>query len=328
MGENSKIAWTDATFNPWRGCARVSPGCQNCYADAQSKRNPATLGVWGPQGTRVMGVDSYWRLPIQWNREAEKLKTRRRVFCASLADVFEDWPGGMHDTRGRRLWLSEQEPYRWCSETPAFPDDLTRLEQENIGNGTYRPLTMNDARRTLFRLIDETTWLDWLVLTKRPENVLKFSPLHWIPDAYSGKFPDNLWIGTSCENQGAFDERCSWLVKIPAAVRFISFEPLLGEIDTRLCTLRNGATCDPFRVETGTYPKSGFVGRVNWAIVGAESGPRRRPCSLDWVHSLVNQCLAAGIAPFVKQLDLRGQCVSDLERFPGPLRIRQFPTVT
>jgi protein gp37 len=90
MSATSKIEWTHATFNPWRGCTKVSPGCENCYAEAMSKRNPNVLGVWGNNGNRVIASDAYWREPVKWNRQAYEAGEQRRVFCASLADVFED----------------------------------------------------------------------------------------------------------------------------------------------------------------------------------------------------------------------------------------------
>ena len=108
MGANSKIEWCDSTFNPWRGCTKVSAGCANCYAETMSHRNPALLGTWGPKGTRVVASEAMWRQPLRWNAEAALAKERfitesilerysgpyqrPRVFCASLADVFEDRP--------------------------------------------------------------------------------------------------------------------------------------------------------------------------------------------------------------------------------------------
>src|SRR5690606_36582345 len=88
MAETTKISWTDSTFNPWRGCTKIAAECSSCYADTMSKRNPKTLGVWGPRGTRVVAAESYWRQPLKWDREAAAAGERRRVFCASLADVF------------------------------------------------------------------------------------------------------------------------------------------------------------------------------------------------------------------------------------------------
>lgn len=92
MGEATKIQWCDHTFNPWRGCTKVSPGCAYCYAEQQSKRNPGVLGNWGDRGKRVIASESYWRLPLKWDRQARSDGVRRKVFCASLADVFEDRP--------------------------------------------------------------------------------------------------------------------------------------------------------------------------------------------------------------------------------------------
>jgi protein gp37 len=118
----SKIEWTDYTFNPWRGCTKVSDGCKNCYAETWSKRNPSTLGIWGDHGTRVIASESYWNQPHKWNREAAATNTRRKVFCASLADVFEDRPE-LHEPRVRLFNLMEATPHLdWLllTKRPAF----------------------------------------------------------------------------------------------------------------------------------------------------------------------------------------------------------------
>ena len=145
MAENSKIEWTDHTFNPWRGCTAVSPACEHCYAEALSKRNPKALGVWGPNGTRVVVSEEQWWLPIKWNQEAEAAGERRRVFCASLADVFENWQGPMVDSQGRTLYRPDCEPgnapVHWIQ---------TKLR---LGRGL---LSMADVRRRLLSLIAKT----------------------------------------------------------------------------------------------------------------------------------------------------------------------------
>jgi protein gp37 len=236
MGKDSSIEWTDHTFNPWRGCTKVSEGCKHCYAEVLSKRNPKTLGEWGPKGKRVIAAELYWKLPLKWNNEARASGVRRRVFCASLADVFED---------------------NW---------------QVHI------------ARQRLWGIIEDTEDLDWLLLTKRPENVMHLVPESW-HDAELGGFPHNVWIGTSVENQAAADERIPHLLRVPARVRFLSCEPLLGPVD----------------IWPWLGPAEDDESCVNWVIVGGESGHGARPMHPDWARSLRDQCQAAGVAYFFKQ---------------------------
>jgi len=309
MAENSNIEWTTHTWNPWRGCTKVSAGCANCYAETMSGRNPAVLGMWGPYGTRVVASESQWKLPVKWNREAawcgnEFCKAsamgrtggrcscglvvgRPRVFCASLADVFESWDGPMADSKGERLY---------------YPNDSWNERRQWVPvsdcGGDEKPVAMSDVRRRLFDLIDATPNLDWLLLTKRPENIAKTMPLaEW--GKGHGKFPDvparhNVWLGTSVENQAAADERIPHLLRTPAAVRFLSCEPLLGPADLS----------QYLRCESCLSPQTCWCAdaRVNWVIVGGESGPGARPCNVAWIRSIVEQCRAASVPVFVKQL--------------------------
>ena len=250
MGKQTKIEWTHHTFSPWRGCTKVSPGCAHCYAETMSKRNPAVLGVWGDRGTRVIAAESYWRQPLKWNAAAAKAGERRRVFAASLADVFEDRP-------------------ELCS-----------------------------PRQRLFHLIGQTPNLDWLLLTKRPENVgpLGVRQQLWYPQ---DGLPRNVWLGTSVEDQACADERIPHLLRTPAAVRFLSVEPLLGPVDLNPAWL----SCD--NAET-VCPACGEIacdcGSIDWVIIGGESGPQARPCRVSWIRSLVEQCQIASVPVFVKQL--------------------------
>jgi protein gp37 len=161
--------WTDATFNPWWGCERVSPACAHCYADNLATRWGHSL--WQAEGPRRFLSESYWRKPLTWNAEAEATGIPTKVFCASMADVFE-----AHE---------ELEPWR----------------------------------ERLWALIEETPSLHWQLLTKRPENVGAMVP--W------KIWPANVWIGTSIENS-RFTFRADILRELPAAVRFVSAEPLLG----------------------------------------------------------------------------------------------------
>lgn len=279
MGANSKIAWTHHTFNPWWGCVRVSPGCEHCYAETFSKR--VGLKVWGAQAPRRFFGDKHWAEPIAWNRKAEQAGARRRVFCASMADVFE------------------------VAKDPEVHRQLV------------------DARGRLFQLIEKTPHLDWLLLTKRPENIAALVP--WGGEL--GPWPTNVWLGTTTEDQQRYDERWPIIAKIPASVRFLSHEPGLG----------------PLRIHGDVVP--------NWVITGGESGPKARPYNLQWALSVVTQCRALGITPFVKQLGayvfnegrgllddedpdavdivrvrLKAAKGDDLDEWPINLRVQEFPT--
>lgn len=244
MGENSSIEWCDHTFNPWMGCQKISAGCTNCYAlDLMETRYGRVK--WGPQGTRIRTSDANWKKPLQWNRQAEKEGRRFRVFCASLADVFEDRP------------------------------------------------ELVDWRNDLLHLISQTRNLDWLLLTKRPENVNRM-----IVKA-TGRFEDawladckHVWLGASVENQEQADKRIPELLKIDAKVRFLSMEPLLGPVDLSLWL---GDL--PEDEDGAPYPGNG----LSWAIVGGESGHDARPMHNRWVRSIRDQCIEAKIPFHFKQ---------------------------
>ena len=240
MGENTAIEWATHTFNPWRGCQKVSPGCTNCYAETTSHRNPAVLGEWGPPHAteRVIAAEAYWRKPEKWNRDAQAAGVRARVFCASLADVFEDAP------------------------------------------------QVDGARVRLWDLIGDTPWLTWLLLTKRPENVRSMVPAWWILD----RWPANVWLGTSVEDQERAELRIPYLMDVPATVRFLSCEPLLGPVDL------DGWIDRALNMNTGT-----FASRIHWVIVGGESGPDARPMHPEWSEALRDQCVAAEVPFFFKQ---------------------------
>ncbi len=331
MAENSKIQWTDHTFNPWRGCTKVSAGCQNCYADTQAKRNPKVLGIWGPNGTRVVASEAMWREPLKWDRDAEKAGERRRVFCASMADVFEDWSGRMTASNGNPMW--------WCNGS------MSNSPVPAAWNGVLEPgcrwVTMDDIRERLFFLIRDTPNLDWLLLTKRPECILgTFGRI----DAHdvAEQLP-NIWLGTTVENQEQADARIPHLLEAPAAVHFLSCEPLLGPVD--LQNLDGG----PERCrECGVVPQINSLHlpnirceccvegaeslawhRLDWVIVGGESGHQARPMQLAWARSLVEQCQHSDTPVFVKQLGAlvhATNIIDPLDQFPGDVRsFRQGP---
>ncbi len=292
MGEATKIEWCHHTFNPWIGCTKVAPECAHCYAeDLMAKRWKKV--EWGDKGERKRTTT--WKDPLKWNKAAEQAGEqageRRRVFCASLADVFEDKP----------------ELVQW--------------------------------RKELFVLIDQTPWLDWLLLTKRPENIRKM----W----EGTERRDNVWLGTSCGHSDS-------LMRIPqllmcrklSPVLFLSAEPLLERIDLTRIEVRpalfpcRGLAANALMTDDARYYE--FEGHLDWVIVGGESGPQARPCDTDWIRSIVQQCRNADVPVFVKQLGAKpmtslADCTKDRifeiasskggdpEEWPEDLRVREFP---
>jgi len=222
MGVNSKIEWTHHTFNPWWGCTRVSEACVHCYAESWSKRLGKQL--WGPKSPRRFFGDNHWNEPKKWNAEAKRSGIRARVFCASMADVFE----------------KRSELEQW--------------------------------RNKLWILIEETPELDWLLLTKRPELVNEYVP-------WGQSWPDNVWMGTTVEDQVAANTRLPHLANIPAKVRFISAEPLLGRIEI----------------------KNWLVDSIDWVITGGESGAKARPSSPSWFRDLLRDCTEHEVPYHFKQ---------------------------
>jgi protein gp37 len=249
MGENTKIEWTDFTFNPWWGCARVSPACRFCYADRDARRYGHEL--WRRKGPRRMLSDNNWKRPLKWNRDAERAGVPAKVFCASMADVFEDHP------------------------------------------------QVVDARKRLWGLIEQTPWLRWQLLTKRPENITSMVP--WGSD-----WPNTVWIGTSVENQRFANERLPILVDLPAAVHFVSCEPLLGPVDLSRWFHPMLDSCTCAEPDVGGYSMhEPYCGDgpplIEWLISGGESGPKARLTHPDWLRSLRDQCITAGVPHLLKQ---------------------------
>jgi protein gp37 len=241
MGENTKIEWAHHTFNPWTGCQKVSPGCDHCYAEGWAKRSGVV--EWGPHANRRRTSSANWKKPLQWNKAAEVSGERYRVFCASLADVFDN-----------------QVDPSW--------------------------------RADLFALIKATPHLDWLLLTKRPENIAKM-----LPDDWGDGYP-NVWLGTTVEDQDRM-RRIGELLRNRAALHFLSCEPLLGPVDISPCLSAywTAINCPQARRADGSWTGQ----RISWVICGGESGPDARPMHPEWARSLREQCEAAGVAFFLKQ---------------------------
>lgn len=237
MAENSKIEWTHHTFNPWQGCQKVGPGCDHCYAEARDMRFTGG-SMWGAHAPRKRTSAANWRQPLKWDRDAAAAGERRRVFCASLADVFDNH----------------------ASIQPDWRDDL-------------------------WRLIEATPNLDWMLLTKRPGNIGNMLP---VPFDFERLYP-NVWLGCTIVNQAEADRDIPKLLAVDAKVRFLSMEPLLGPVDLR-------STADDCLDDL-----CGDRAAIDLVIVGGESGPGARPMHPDWARSLRDQCQAAGVAFHFKQ---------------------------
>lgn len=290
MGETTKISWCDHTFNPWRGTT----------------------------GTRVLAAPGYWRQPLGWDAAAAKAGVRRRVFCASNADVFETWDGPIINPHGFRIAAD------CCFEIGAnLYAFAANAEHPTLPEGD-RWATLDDARLRLFDTIRQTQNLDWLQLTKRPEEVMStlrrvrelaprdsgdldlFSTGWMLDDWLNGKPPANVWLMTSVEDQATANMRLPHILKIPAVVRGVSAEPLLGPVDFTM--LKHGdfsdSWLDALRGTRGT--RSSWVDlkdrKLHWVICGGESGPHARPFDLAWARAIRDQCNAAGVAYFLKQL--------------------------
>jgi protein gp37 len=246
VGENSKIAWTHHTFNPWWGCTKVSDGCKNCYAESFAKRTGNS--VWGPNADRRFFGAKHWHEPLKWDEAARIAGERRRVFCASMADVFEHRDGEI----GEQLYL---------------------------------------ARLKLWELIARTPGLDWLLLTKRPENIARLGPEVW---------PSNIWLGTTTEHQEGHDLRWPRLAKAAETlpvVSFLSYEPALGPLELRC--MGCGQNVAAHHEGASGAGLSGWF--PDWVIIGGES-TGGRPFNVEWARDVVQQCKAARIPAFVKQL--------------------------
>lgn len=324
MSTNSSIEWTatehpdgtvtpGSTWNPVRGCTTVSPGCAHCYAEVFAERFRGVKGHPYEQGFDLRLVPEKLTEPLSW-------KKPRRVFVNSMSDLFQEGvPDKFIDRvfavmalarphtfqiltkRAERMreYFSIQEDAlleRWAAASMEQPLPLDAISRDNLRDGSDR-----DEEETYTA---ERAW----------------------SEIRNGDFPlPNVWLGVSVENQHFADERIPLLLRTPAAIRFISAEPLLGPVDLAFWLQPSG----PEEASSGTY--------LDWVIAGGESGSKARPFDLAWARSIVQQCADAGVACFVKQLgakphdgrlrfylDKKG---GDPSEWPVDLRVRQFPPV-
>jgi protein gp37 len=289
MADKTLISWCDATWNPWIGCTKVSDGCSKCYA-AQSLPVKFQGVEWGHGQPRKRTSGPYWDKPSQWNRKAEKEGRRLKVFCASLADIFDS-----------------EVPEEW----------------------------RNDA----FEVIRKTPHLDWLLVTKRPRIMESY-----VKDVRGWPW-SNVWLLTSVEDQKTADLRIPILLRTPAAVRGISYEPALSDVNLERYLYLQFRDTERYERVKGYYVNAArCLTRLDWVIIGGESGKDARPFHINWANRTVAACQKAGVSVFVKQLgsnpidshyceeacgdhDLtfKDKKAADMEEWPEDLRVREFP---
>ncbi len=293
MSTNTKIEWTDATWNPIVGCTRVSEGCMNCYAERFAARFHERFGgvsrmtEHGPRWTgKIVLRPETLGLPLRWRKP-------RRVFVNSMSDLFHpDVPDDFIDQVFAVMALCPQHTFQVLTKRPermiAYLTNLPK-RAENTPALPDRNVPYEDGRICEFlraALGPGTPVID-------------------------RKWPlSNVWLGVSVENQQAADERIPLLLQTPAAVRFLSCEPLLGPVDLTEwlgpeitdAMKAPGARCGHHGILLNGNPcKYCFPERIDWIIVGGESGPGARPMHPDWVRSIRDQCKAAEVPFFFKQ---------------------------
>lgn len=310
----TKIQWTEATWNPVRGCSRVSSGCRNCYAERQAAR--------GLPGMRFSDGS-----PLAVMRESGPRWTGRVELQEHMLDI----------------------PLRRKTPTMYFVNSMSDLFHEDLPD---------EAIDRIFAVMALCPQHTFQVLTKRAERMREWLDRMYMPDLidraivalgrdtrpeFQWPLP-NVWLGVSCEDQATADQRIPELLQTPAALRFVSAEPLLGPVD-----LESISQCmDDNSPEDGHCQRASEAGDtleclrllrhgapgIDWVIVGGESGPGARPFDLAWARQIVAQCKAAGVACFVKQLGakpiglkLRDRKGGDMaeEEWPEDLRVRQMP---
>jgi protein gp37 len=270
MAEKSNIEWTEATWNPWYGCLKVSPGCKLCYMYREMAR-------YGRDPRTVTRSKTKFNDPLKWVKAGNEPK-----FCFT------------------------------CSWSDFF------IEQAD------------EWRAEAWKIIAATPQITYQILTKRPDRVLEHLPADW------GQGYKNVWLGVSAENQEYADERIPILLNTPAAVRWVSAEPLLGPITFRWAAWDKHQTHSRRVKQLANVERDGKViaGAVDhldglrmldWIVVGGESGSESRPMEMIWAHQIAEQCIEAKTPFFMKQLGGKADKRGDIKQFPTGLQIRQWP---
>ena len=315
----SSIEWTDLTWNPVTGCTRVSPGCANCYIERTIPFRTARRRFERVGNTSSTGVELHpERLLQPLAKTTRRWRRPRRVFVNSMSDLFhEDVPDSFIDQVFAIMALASTHTFQVLTKRPErMLDYFDAPSTAMIGKSV-------DARvgRLAMELADA-----------RGEDINHpFWPL------------PNVWLGVSVENQYWADRRIPDLLQLPAALLFLSVEPLLKPVDLRPWVGSNvacsscadtigslGASC--LDCGEGTYVKGEPSSDIGWVIVGGESGPGARPFDTEWARTIVRQCRSSRVPVFIKQLgsvwakaNFATDKGGDITEWPEDLRVREWP---
>ena len=339
MAEHSAIEWCDSTWHPTVGCSVVSPGCTNCYAMKMAHRIEAMHPGSHYAGlTRMVNGQAVWTgevraapsriftAPMRWRKP-------KRVFVNSMSDLFHsDVPDEVIDSVFAVMALAPQHTFQVLTKHPArmrewFFERWQPTPARTIC-GLHIPAGGESGRMNQIEQACEPL-MDQFGLNNTDRDEL------WTPHgkclAMEWTWPlSNVWLGVSAEDQARADERIPDLLATPAAVRFVSAEPLLGPVDLTMLHY-DGVTNINALAGTHGMTFSADCAQLDWVIVGGESGPNARPSSIKWARSIVAQCKAAGVKIFVKQLgsntglNLRDRNGRDWNEWPEDSRVREFP---
>ncbi len=302
MGDRTRIEWTDATWNPVTGCTRISEGCRHCYIDRTPPFRMTGRFFRDRDGAYSREIGATTGVTLHPERLTVQLRKRswrgKRVFVCSSADLFHD---AVPDEYIARVWaviaLTPEVTYQVLTKRPARMRSLLCDRRFEVLVGQVIADVIGDDER-------------------REERMLR-GAWTWDVSHRSYHAPDwpllNAWLGVSTEDQATADLRIPILLDTPAAIRWISAEPLIGPVD--------------FERVPG-FNRVGLDLRDWWVVVGGESGPGCRPMDVDWARSLRNQCANADVPFFMKQLGGHPNKRDQLEDIPEDLRIRDYPKDT
>ena len=272
----TRIEWADATWNPITGCTPISEGCEHCYAARMAKRLAGRHGYPKNDPFRVTFHSDRLEEPLHW-------KKPRKIFVCSMGDLFhEDVPREWMFAVLATMAITPSHTYLILTKRPDHMREVLQEVYDAVPGGGW----------------DFALWDQWRQKTLAHDHEQPGLPL------------PNVWLGVTAESQKTADERIPLLLDTPAALRFVSVEPMLTGVDLNerelLChTWRRGGTI-------GTY--------LDWVICGAETGPRARPMNYDWGRELRNQCQSVDIPFFFKK-------GNGGEEPPEDLRIREWPRI-